>query len=53
MDYHYENNMAVRQFYRRGTVKQSHDYKFGILENYHYCHAGNFTALAWCRVSKL
>ena len=40
--------------FRRGTVKQSHDYKFGILENYHCCRVGDFTALAsWCRVSKL
>ena len=38
---------------RRGTFKQSHDYKFGILENYHCCRVDDFTPLAWCRVSKL
>ena len=35
-------------FFRRGTVKQ-----FGIIETYHCCRVGDFTALAWCRVSKL
>ena len=50
-----EINMTMPYFFifRRGTVKQSYDYKFGILENYHCCRVGNFTALVWCRVSKL
>ena len=39
--------------FRRGTVKQSHDYMFGILENYHCCRVVDFTVLGWCRVSKL
>ena len=30
---------------RRGTVKQSQDYTFGILENYHSCRINDFTTL--------
>ena len=38
--------------FRRGTVKQSHNYMFDILENYHSCTVGDLTALASCRGSK-
>ena len=47
------DDVVIFKGFRRGTVKQSHDYKFGILENYHCCRVGDFTALVWCGVSKL
>ena len=53
MAYHNHDYDWFFRVYRRGTVKQSHDYKFGILENYHFCGDGDFLALAWSGVSKM